>query len=142
MFIHQLPIEFNFPKAQWCKIAIRSLALVKLRVRHVKCILSFREDETTVRCLIFFVAKRMSISSDSCKYACASLQLTPQRLVHGASSGLRGCRRRRLSKIGERIQPLNTTFLLTSMPVFGSKSAVQIKCHSKTLDRFKERRWG
>ena len=28
------------------------------------------------------------------------------------------------------------------MPVFGSKFAVQIKCHSKTLDHFKERRWG
>ena len=67
---------------------------------------------------------------------------TPQWLVRGASSGLRGCRRRRLSKIGGRIQTLNTTFLLTSMPAFGSKFAVQIKCHSKTLDHFKERRWG
>ena len=67
---------------------------------------------------------------------------TPKRLVGGASSGLRVCRRRRSSKIGGRIQTLNTTFLLTSMPVFGSKFAVQIKCHSKTLDCFKERRWG
>ena len=67
---------------------------------------------------------------------------TPQLLVRGASSGLRGCRRRRSSKIDGRIQTLNTTFLLTSMPVFGSKFAVQIKCHSKTLDDLKERRWG
>ena len=67
---------------------------------------------------------------------------TPQQLVHGASSGLRGCRRQRSSKIGRRIQTLNTTFLLTSVQVFGSKFAVQIKCHSKTLDRFQERRWG
>ena len=67
---------------------------------------------------------------------------TTQRLVRRASSGLRGCRRWRLSKIGGRIQTLNTTFLLTSMPVFGSKFAVQIECHSKTLDHFKERRWG
>ena len=89
----------------------------------------------------FFVANRMFIS-DSCKYACASLQLTPQRLVRGASSGLRGCRGRRSSKIGRRIHTLKTTFLLTSMPVFSSKFAVQIKCHSKTLERFKERRWG
>ena len=28
--------------------------------------------------------------------------------------------------------------LLTSMPVFGSKFAVQIKCHSKTLDRLRK----
>ena len=39
-----------------------------------------------------------------------------------------------------RIQKLNTTFLHTPMPVFGSTFAVQIKCHSKTLDRFKERK--
>ena len=43
-------------------------------------------------------------------------------------------------QIGRRIQKLNTTFLLTPMPVFGSTFAVQIKCHSKTLDRFKERK--
>ena len=61
---------------------------------------------------------------------------TPQRLVRGASSGLRGCRRRRSSKNRRGIQTLNTTFLLTSMPVFGSKFAVQIKCHNKTLDCF------
>ena len=32
--------------------------------------------------------------------------------------------------------------LLTSMPVFGTKLAAKIKCHSKTLDRFKERKYG
>ena len=70
---------------------------------------------------------------------------TPQRLVRGASSGLRGCRRWKTSNIGRRIQKLNTTFLLRPMPVFDSTFAVQIKCHSKTLDRFKERKpvwWG
>ena len=44
-------------------------------------------------------------------------------------------------KSAGEFKTLNTTFLLTSMLVFGSKFAVQIKCHSKTLDRFKERRW-
>ena len=144
-FVHQLPIEFNFSKAQWCKIP-HPLALVKLRVRHVKCILSFREDKTKVKIqmLDLFLRKadvyirqlqvRMRISAINSP--------TPQRQVRGASSGLRGCRRRRSSKIGGRIQTLNTTFLLTSMPIFGSKFAVQIKCHSKTLDRYKERRLG
>ena len=47
---------------------------------------------------------------DSCKCACTSLWLTPKWLVCGASSGLRGCRRRRSSKIGGQIQTLNTTF--------------------------------
>ena len=48
-FLHQLPIEFKFPRPSGVKFPIRSLALVKLRVRHVKCILSFREDETKVK---------------------------------------------------------------------------------------------
>ena len=41
-------------------------------------------------------------------------------------------------QIGGQIQ--NTTFLLKPMPVFGSTFAVQIKCHSKTLDRYKDRK--
>ena len=65
---------------------------------------------------------------------------TPQQLVPGSSEdsgGVGDCGR---PKTG-RIQTLNTTFLPTSMPVFGYTFAVQIKCHSKTWDRFKERKY-
>ena len=118
---------------------------MKLRVQHVKCILSFREDETKVKIRMFdlFRPKDVYIRQLQVRMRISAINSpTPQWLVRGASSGLRGCRRRRSSKIGRRIQTLNTTFMLTSMLVFGSKFAVQIKCHSKTLDCFKERRWG
>ena len=99
---------------------------MKLRVRHVKCILSFREEETKVKIQMFdlFHRKadvykrqlqvRMGISAINSP--------TPQRLVCGASSGLRGCRRWRSSKIGGQIQTLNTTFLTCTLPNSGSCS--------------------
>ena len=43
-------------------------------------------------------------------------------------------------KNGGQIQTLNTTFLFTSTPVNSTTFAAQIKCHSKTLDRFKGRK--
>ena len=135
-----------FLRPSGVKFPIRSLPLVKLRVWHVKCILSFREDETKVKIQMVDLFRRkpdVYIRLLQVRTSISAINSpTPQRLVCGASSGLRGCRRRRSSKIRGRIQTLNTTFLLTSMPVFGSKFAVQIKCHSKTLDHFKERRRG
>ena len=65
---------------------------------------------------------------------------SPAACFRGACSGLRGCRRQRSSIKGGRIQTLNTTFLPTSMLVIGSTFAAQIKCQSKTWDRFKERK--
>ena len=122
-------IQFSYSPAVK-KFPIRSLALVKLRVRDVKWILSFREDETKIKIQLvgLFLRKpdvyirqlqvHMRISAINSP--------TPRRLVRGASSGLRGCTRRRSSKIGGRIQKLNTPFLLTQMPFIGSTFAVQI----------------
>ena len=116
---------------------------MKLRVRHIKCVLSLREDETKEKIQMFdLFCRNVYIRQLQIRMHISTINSpNPQWLVRGASSGLRGCRRRRSSKIGRRIQTLNTTFLQTSMPVFGSKFAVQIKCLSKTLDCFKERRW-
>ena len=71
--------------------------------------------------------------SDSYKYACASPRLTstpPSGWFGEPSSGL-GVQTTEIVQSGGQIQKLNTKFLLTPMPVFGSTFAVQIKCHSK-----------
>ena len=105
------------------KFPIRSLALAKLRDQHVKCILSFREDETKVKIQMFDLFRRKAdvyIRQLQVRMLISPINSpTPQRLVRGASSGLRGCRQPRSSKIGRRIQTLTITFLLTLMPVFG-----------------------
>ena len=106
---------------------------VKLRVQHVKCILSFREDETKAKIQLIALFRRFHRKPDiNIRQLQVRMRIsainspTPQWLVCGASSGLRGCRRQRSSKIGGRIQTLNTTFLLTSMQVFGTTFAAKL----------------
>ena len=119
-------IQF-FLRPSGVKFPIHSLALVKLCVRHVKCILSFREDKTRVKIQLvdLFHHKpdvyirqlqvRMRIYAMNSPAACLrSLLWTP------------GVQTTDIVQIGRRIQKLNTTFLLTPMPVFGPTFAVQI----------------
>ena len=91
---------------------------MKLPVRHVKCILSFRKDETKVKIQMvdFFHRKpdvhirqlqvRMRISAINSPAACSQSLLWTQ-----------GVQTTEIVQIGGRIQKSNTTFLLTPMQV-------------------------
>ena len=91
---------------------------MKLPVRHVKCILSFRKDETKVKIQMvdFFHRKpdvhirqlqvRMRISAINSPAACSQSLLWTQ-----------GVQTTEVVQIGGQIQKSNTTFLLTPMQV-------------------------
>ena len=106
-FLHQLPIEFNFPKAQWCKIPhpLPRIGETSGSTSKMHFILSFRKDETQVKIQMFDIFHRkpdVYIRQLQVRMRISAINSpTPQRLVRRASSGLMGCRRRRLKSVGE-----------------------------------------
>ena len=107
----------------------------------VTFLVSFREDETKV--------KMQLVDLFHCKTDVYTKQLQVRMLISVINSPA-ACSRSCLWTQGvsttEFVQNWRANSdiehhnLLTSMPVFGTTFAARIKCHSKTLDRFKERK--